>query len=263
MRLEDGLKLDLNKLVREGFLPRDSQPLTVSTTWNSSHRGVLASALITILKEGEDRGSVKIVVPDKIEQRLDLIAEPRHFGGRQWYFRCPLTGTRCLVVWLPPGANRFCCRQAWGKQVAYSTQFEAPFDRPISARGKSQKSMIGELNLSEWELPPKPRSMRWHTAASSPRERQRTPPFAARPIRLEGMRRRLLIGEIQPQNRGSDAASRHSVGTSPLRVPSPYTCRDAGLERCASIGKMSAALLSGKSEGRLGLVERDSAMSRV
>jgi hypothetical protein len=47
--------------------------------------------------------------------------------------------------------------------VAYSTQFEAPFDRAISAREKVKSRLIGDLNPREWDLPPKPKGMRWHT----------------------------------------------------------------------------------------------------
>ncbi len=161
--LEDGLRLDLNKLVREGFWPRWNEPLTVGTRWTSNRRGELANALITIQKEGEDQGSLRIVVIGKLEQRLDMVAEPRRFGGQQWYFVCPMTGKKCSVIWLPPGANRFCSRQAWGKQVAYRTQFEAPFDRAITARKKVKDRLIGDLRRGEWDLPPKPKWMRWHT----------------------------------------------------------------------------------------------------
>ena len=47
--------------------------------------------------------------------------------------------------------------------MAYSTQFEAPFDRAISAREKVKSRLIGDLNPRDWELPPKPKWMRWHT----------------------------------------------------------------------------------------------------
>ena len=107
VRLEDGLKLDVNKLVRGVFWPRGNEPLTIGIQWTSNRQGVLASALITLQKHEEDRASLKIVMIGKFEQRLDLIAEPRHFGGRQWYLRCPMTGAKCSVVWLPPGADRF------------------------------------------------------------------------------------------------------------------------------------------------------------
>jgi hypothetical protein len=47
--------------------------------------------------------------------------------------------------------------------VAYSTQFEAPFARAISAREKVKSRLIGNLDPREWELPPKPKWMRWDT----------------------------------------------------------------------------------------------------
>jgi hypothetical protein len=124
---------------------------------------VIASALITIQKEARHRGSLKIVLIGKFEQRLELIAESRHFGGRQWYVTCPVTGKKCSVLWLPPGASRFSSRHAWGKQVAYSTQFESKFGRAITAREKVKDRLIGNLKRDEWELPPKPKWMRWHT----------------------------------------------------------------------------------------------------
>ena len=138
VRLEDGLRLDLNKLVREGFWPRGNASLTVGTQWTSNRQGVLASALITLQKHEEDRGSLKIVMIGKFEQRLDLIAEPRHFGGRQWYFRYPITGGKCSVVWLPPGATRFCSRQAWGKQVAYSHTIRGTIQQSHQREGEGQ-----------------------------------------------------------------------------------------------------------------------------
>jgi hypothetical protein len=163
VRLEDGLKLNLNNLLRDGFWPRGGEPLTFSTQWTSNHRGVIGSARSTIQREEENRGSLRIVVVGKPEQRLELVTQPRYFGGQQWYFKCPVTDRTCSVVWLPPGADRFCSRQAWEKQVAYSTQCESPFDRAITAREKVKSCLIGDLNPREWELPPKPKWMRWHT----------------------------------------------------------------------------------------------------
>ena len=162
IRLEDGLKLDLNEFIRRGLGPRRNRPQIFTTTWTSSHRGEIATAWITIREESEDHGLLRIMVGE-IEQRISLTAQPRHFGGRQWYLQCPVTQKKCSVLWLPPCESRFCSRQAWGKQVAYSTQFESKFDRAITAREKIKDRLIGNLDRREWELPPKPKGMRWHT----------------------------------------------------------------------------------------------------
>jgi hypothetical protein len=50
-----------------------------------------------------------------------------------------------------------------GKQVAYATQFESPFDRAITARQKIKARLIGNLDPRQWKLPPKPKWMRWST----------------------------------------------------------------------------------------------------
>ena len=162
VRLQDGLWLDLNKILREGLGSPGSIPWPVGIAWTSNRSGEIAKGSITVAKEAEDQGYLRIAMRD-LDQRLELIAQPRHFGGQQWYFKCPVTQRKCSVVWLPPGASCFCGRQAWGKQVAYSTQFEFKFDRAITARQKVKGRLIANLNPREWDLPPKPKWMRWHT----------------------------------------------------------------------------------------------------
>ncbi len=160
VRLQDGLWIDLNKLLRDG--PPGTIPWPSEIRWTSNFYGEVAQGWITIKRQGEDRGFLRIV-QGKLAQRLDLIAQPRHFGGQQWYFKCPVTNRNCSVVWLPPGATHFCSRQAWGRQVAYSTQFESPFDRALTAREKVKSRLIGDLDPCEWELLPKPKWMRRRT----------------------------------------------------------------------------------------------------
>jgi hypothetical protein len=82
VRLQDGLWLDLNKLLRDGFGPPSGKDFQASgIRWTSSHSGEIASGLITE-KESEDRGSLRIVM-GKLDQRIDLIAQSRHFSGQQ------------------------------------------------------------------------------------------------------------------------------------------------------------------------------------
>ena len=47
--------------------------------------------------------------------------------------------------------------------MAYATQFESPFDRAIGARQKVKSRLIADLDPRDWELPPKPKWMRWNT----------------------------------------------------------------------------------------------------
>jgi hypothetical protein len=96
-------------------------------------------------------------------QQITLVSRPRHLGGHQWFFLCPMTHRLATVLWRPPGANRFCSRQAWGRQVAYRSQFQSASDRAYSGKQRIKARLIGDLDPEAWELPPKPKWMRWAT----------------------------------------------------------------------------------------------------
>jgi hypothetical protein len=46
------------------------------------------------------------------------------------------------VLWMPPGASRFCSRQAWGRRVAYATQFANPDNRAHIGKAKIKSRLI-------------------------------------------------------------------------------------------------------------------------
>jgi hypothetical protein len=136
--LEAGQRLDINALRRAG---------------------TIAPAL-----NGELAGSLSVRYPDiGFEQEIQFVSRARHYGGRQFYFWCPVTGRRCSVLWRPPGASRFASRQAWGRQVAYRSQFAEPTSRAHLAKAKIQQ----RLSDKEWAdlLPPRPKRMRATTYA--------------------------------------------------------------------------------------------------
>jgi opacity protein-like surface antigen len=120
--LQNGLRLNLNRLIRRGIVePGAYSEREVS--WTDSYAGEqIASGLITADMSGWDEGCVRIQL-GQLDQRINLVSQPRHFGGRQWYFICPSMNRRVSVLWMPLGAREFACRQRWGRQVAYASQF--------------------------------------------------------------------------------------------------------------------------------------------
>ena len=101
--LEAGLKLDLNRLARRGFI-RPGAFKSSGISWTESHSGEkLASGVITADMSAEYGGWLRIDLGSQT-QRIILRSRPRHFGGRQWYFVCPRTGILVSVLWMPPGA---------------------------------------------------------------------------------------------------------------------------------------------------------------
>ena len=161
--LESGLKLDLNRLRRQGGVRPGAKVGPYVIRWTNTYTGEeIASGLITANMEGQFQGWFRIQLGN-LDQWIDLIPQPRHFGGRQWYFECPATYRRCSVLWMPPGATRFCSRQTWRRQVAYASQFADRDNRAHKGQAKIKARLIGDLDPDEWDLPPKPKWMRWRT----------------------------------------------------------------------------------------------------
>ena len=111
---------------------------------------------------GANRGWLRIQV-GALNQWIELISRPRHLGGHQWYFLCPATHRLASVLWKPAGANRFCSRQTWGRQVAYHSQFNDETNRAHGGLARIKSRLIADLDPDEWEFPPKPKWMRWAT----------------------------------------------------------------------------------------------------
>ena len=159
--LQDGLKLDLNCLARKGFVRLGANIGVRGITWTHSYWGEIASGTISANTTGEG-GRFRIQLGN-LDQWINLAARPRHFGGRQWYFVCPVRNRPVSVLWKPSGATRFCSRQTWGRQVAYQSQFNDATNRAHGGIARIKSRLIGNLDPDEWDLPPKPKWMRWAT----------------------------------------------------------------------------------------------------
>jgi hypothetical protein len=161
--LEDGLKLDLTKLTHQGCVRPGAEFGPCPIRWTDDYFGEeIARGLISGNVHGGHTGWFRIQIGN-LDQRIGLITKPCHFGGRRWYFECPATLRCCSVLWLIPGRNRFCSREAWGRQVAYATQFASPEYRAQLGQAKIKSRLIDNLDPDEWDFPLKPKWMRWHS----------------------------------------------------------------------------------------------------
>jgi hypothetical protein len=161
--LEDGLKLDLNKLRVQAISQGETTQQVIC--WHPRYSGGGRTiGLLSCRVAGANRGSMRLLLPS-LDQSIDLVALPRHFGGQQWYFRCPMTGRRSSVLWMPPGESCFASRQAWGSQFAYVSQFETPNYRAHLRAHEIHCRLSGEDHSPIYHLllPPKPRYMHRNT----------------------------------------------------------------------------------------------------
>jgi hypothetical protein len=143
--LQDGLKLDLNRLARKGFIQPGANIGGRGTTWTHSYWGEIASGIISADMSGQSGGWLRIQL-GSLDQWITLVARPRHFGGKQWYFVCPVMNRLASVVWRPPGATRFWSRQTWGRQVAYHSQFNDATNRAHAGKARIKSRLIADLD---------------------------------------------------------------------------------------------------------------------
>jgi hypothetical protein len=157
--LEGGRRLDLNRLIRIGVVKPGAAAGPHAILWTGSDQITIGT--ITADMTGTV-GWLRIQI-GSLDQSITLLPCPRHFGGRQWYFVCPYMGRRASVLWRPPGASVFACRQKWAGQVAYASQFEGRDARAHRGQAKVKQRLIADLDPGKWDLPPKPKWMRWRT----------------------------------------------------------------------------------------------------
>ena len=164
VRLESGLKLNLNRLARRGFIKPGAITGPVGIAWTDDTGQQIASGYITADMSGEQTGWLNIRL-GRLDQCIYLVARRRHFGGRQWFFKCPHLHSLATVLWMPPGAHSFACRERWGTRVAYASQSMDCIARGHrgAAKIKSRLCSVGGFDPDEWELPPKPKWMWWRT----------------------------------------------------------------------------------------------------
>jgi hypothetical protein len=157
--LEDGLKLDLNKLRVQAVLQGETIQRIIC--WDPRYSGDARTIGLLICRlASATRGSMRLFL-QSLDQSIDLVAFPRNYGGVQWYYICPMTRLRASVLWMPPGASCFASRQAWGSQFAYASQFETPNYRAHLRAHEIHCRLSGEDHSPIYHLlpPPKPRYM--------------------------------------------------------------------------------------------------------
>jgi hypothetical protein len=119
MLLDNGMSFNINVLVRAGLK-------TGACKMRADTHEICAELVVD---ERHWWGRLRLQHPD-FDQTLRLVAVARHFGGRQWYWLCPMTDDRCTVLYRPHGRTMFAGQKYWRqRRMAYRSQFLAPHKR--------------------------------------------------------------------------------------------------------------------------------------
>lgn len=161
--VEDGLKLDMCRLIRGGnIIPGKwvSGSLiwsNVDTDERSASIGYEANmvdpefAWIRLHYKRDDK-------PEDYKVRLTTTRP--NYGGRRWWFVCPARGIRTAKLYLANGGNWFASRQAYG--MAYRSQNECIEDRMATRAHSLRRKLGGPAGFDE-PFPEKPKGMHWKT----------------------------------------------------------------------------------------------------
>lgn len=155
LTLESGPKLDLAKLIPSGA-GKPGSYIQCVLTYGSGE------TITALLKLSDYSGLLDLSFQGR-QQSFSLVSEPRHFGRLQWYVISPNRGRRVRVLYRPLGATFFASRYAWGRRAAYASQFLDPIGRAWRTKAKVKTALLGDADPDDWDLPPKPKGMRWAT----------------------------------------------------------------------------------------------------
>ena len=145
--VEDGLTLNLNKLIRERtFCP--NQERSGSIVWTNSVTGERTAWISYRATLEEEHGRVRLTYTSthpwsgathRSDYWIALTTTPQPFGGRRWWFICPKRGDLVAKLYLPPGAFTFASRRAY--RLAYRSQRVSPSDRAINRAFKLRRKL--------------------------------------------------------------------------------------------------------------------------
>jgi hypothetical protein len=124
MTVEDGWTLSAAKLMRDGMI-RPGRHWRGQLTWRNTETGEEVSTIGFESVTSADSGTAwlrytRSRTGEKAVLEVALTTTPLPWGGRRWWFTCPLIigGRECrrrlVKLYLPPGAKYFGCRHCYG-----------------------------------------------------------------------------------------------------------------------------------------------------
>ena len=70
---------------------------------------------------------------ERVDCVVRLVTTRPNYGGRRWWFLCPLVGRRAAKLYLPPGRRLFGSREAYGLTYAFCQASGSPLIASIAA----------------------------------------------------------------------------------------------------------------------------------
>jgi hypothetical protein len=88
--LQDGISINLNRLLQRGSLVRNGRTVGAGIQWTSNVWGVVGTGTMSADMTGEQWGWFSIRMNGGADQHIQLKAQPRYFGGETMVLPLPI-----------------------------------------------------------------------------------------------------------------------------------------------------------------------------
>ena len=96
-----------------------------------------------------------------VDYRVRLTSTPCHYGGRRWWWICPMSGRRVAKLHLPPGGTVFGARLEY--RLAYRSQRITALDRSHERQRRIYRRLGADYKDFEQPPPLRPKGMHRRT----------------------------------------------------------------------------------------------------
>lgn len=156
-KVDEGLKLDINKLKRDRLIALNSWrsgSLTWTRVGTGEETGSIGYEVNTLdpndmwMRVHYTHGARYSDQPDEMDYKIKLETTRPHYGGKRLWFICPITHERAAVLHSPPGSKWFASRHAY--DLKYQSQSRTAQDRAIDRMWKLKNRLGGD---NYWRKP--------------------------------------------------------------------------------------------------------------
>lgn len=151
-KAEQSMAFDVRQVARKGLL----RPGAFSWHWTSNYGDKVGSVGVRVADDGRRltlsyQWTPYNSEPRDVECSLWIAHTPCNYGGSRPWFRCPLCGRRCAVVYYGAPGGRFACRHC--ARVGYLSQCEDETGRLWRKQRKIERRLFGEVGEWSWKRP--------------------------------------------------------------------------------------------------------------
>ena len=151
-KLDEGLTLDINKIKRDGAIAHNAYR-SGTLTWTKVDTGKQTAA-IGYKASTVDQNDMWFRVhythkpnrenePVEMDYKIKLETTQPHYGGKRFWFICPLTNERAAILHNPLGSKWFASRLAFN--LKYQSQSLSEHDRAIEKMWKLKNKLGGHF----------------------------------------------------------------------------------------------------------------------